>query len=141
MSWSPNETPPIRSATLSFWPAPYLSNCSLTCAASSRVGSRMRVRGIRARARPFSSRVSIGSTNPHQEWGNPDASVHPGAELAQHRIAAIDGNGGAGYEVGSVRSEKHRDARKVRGYSPAGGRGAGKNPVVQPVDLLAGAPG
>ena len=26
MSWSPNETPPISSATLSFWPAPYLSN-------------------------------------------------------------------------------------------------------------------
>jgi len=34
-------------------PAPYLSNCSLTWAASSRVGSRIRVRGMRALARPF----------------------------------------------------------------------------------------
>ena len=29
VSWSPNETPPISSATLSFWPAPYLSKLSL----------------------------------------------------------------------------------------------------------------
>ena len=37
------------------------SKFSLTCAASSRVGSRISVRGMRARARPFSSMVSIGS--------------------------------------------------------------------------------
>ena len=74
----PNETPPISSATLSFWPAPYLSKLSLTWAASSRVGSRMRVRGIRARARPFSSMVSIGRTKaavlPVPVWAMPRTS-------------------------------------------------------------------
>ena len=47
----------MRSATLSLWFRPYLSNCSSTCAASSRVGSRISVRGMRARARPFSRSV------------------------------------------------------------------------------------
>ncbi len=49
------------SATLSFWPTPYFSKFSCTCAASSRVGSRISVRGMRARARPASSIVIIGS--------------------------------------------------------------------------------
>ena len=62
-SWSSNETPPMMSATLSLWFLPYLSKLSSTCAASSRVGSRISVRGMRARARPCSSMVSIGSTN------------------------------------------------------------------------------
>ena len=60
--WSSNETPPMIRATLSLWFLPYFSKLSATCAASSRVGSRMSVRGMRARARPFSSIVSIGST-------------------------------------------------------------------------------
>ena len=38
------------------------AKCSATCAANSRVGSRISERGMRARARPRSSRVSIGST-------------------------------------------------------------------------------
>jgi predicted transcriptional regulator len=79
VSWSPNETPPISSATLSFWPAPYLSKFSFTWAASSRVGSRMRVRGMRARARPFSSMVSIGRTKaavlPVPVWAMPRTSL------------------------------------------------------------------
>ena len=50
------------SATLRRWFLPYFSKFSWTCAASSRVGSRIRVRGMRARARPLSSSVSIGST-------------------------------------------------------------------------------
>ncbi len=54
-SWSAKETPPISSATLSLWLTPYLPKASSTCAASSRVGSRISVRGMRARARPFSS--------------------------------------------------------------------------------------
>jgi hypothetical protein len=37
---------------------PYLSKLSSTCAASSRVGSRMSVRGMRARARPREARSS-----------------------------------------------------------------------------------
>ena len=41
---------------MSFWPAPYLSKFSFTCAASSRVGSRIRVRGMRARAAFFEKR-------------------------------------------------------------------------------------
>ena len=61
VSWSSNETPPMISATLSLLLAPYLAKLSSTCAASSRVGSRISVRGMRARARPCSSMVSIGS--------------------------------------------------------------------------------
>ena len=55
-SWSPNDTPPMSRATLSLWLMPYLSKFSCTCAASSRVGSRISVRGMRARARPLSRR-------------------------------------------------------------------------------------
>jgi hypothetical protein len=54
-SWSSKETPPISSATFSLWLTPYLTKFSSTWAASSRVGSRMSVRGMRARARPCSS--------------------------------------------------------------------------------------
>src|SRR3546814_2537798 len=41
---------------------PYFSKFSATCAASSRVGSRMSERGIRARARPWDNMSIIGST-------------------------------------------------------------------------------
>ena len=68
----------MYSATLSFWPAPYLSKFSLTWAASSRVGSRISVRGIRARARPFSRSVSMGRTKaavlPVPVWAMPRTS-------------------------------------------------------------------
>ena len=51
---------------------------SFTWAASSRVGSRIRVRGIRARARPFSSMVSMGRTKaavlPVPVWAMPKTS-------------------------------------------------------------------
>ena len=77
-SWSAKETPPMSSATLSLWLMPYLSKLSSTCAASSRVGSRMRVRGIRARARPLSRRDSIGRTKaavlPVPVWAMPSTS-------------------------------------------------------------------
>ena len=53
LSWSLKLTPPIRSAMVSLRWAEYFSNCSATCAASSRVGARTRLRGIRARARPL----------------------------------------------------------------------------------------
>ena len=77
-SWSPNDTPPISSATVSLWLTPYLLKLSSTCAASSRVGSRIRVRGMRARARPCSSTVSIGSVKaavlPVPVWAMPSTS-------------------------------------------------------------------
>ena len=60
---SSNDTPPISSATVSLCLVPSSSNACATCAANSRVGSRISERGIRARARPRSSFVSIGSTN------------------------------------------------------------------------------
>jgi hypothetical protein len=44
------------------WFLPYFSKFSCTWAASSRVGSRISVRGMRARARPLSSIVIIGKT-------------------------------------------------------------------------------
>ena len=43
---------------------PYFSKLCATWAASSRVGARISERGMRARARPASSRTSIGSTKP-----------------------------------------------------------------------------
>ena len=77
-SWSPNETPPIRSARFSLWLTPYLAKASSTWAASSRVGSRMRVRGMRARARPRSSVDSIGRVKaavlPVPVWAMPSTS-------------------------------------------------------------------
>ena len=60
--WSPIDTPPISRAIESLWPAPYFSKFSATCAASSRVGSRMRLRGMRARLRPCARMSIIGST-------------------------------------------------------------------------------
>ena len=78
LSWSPNEVPPISSATLSLWLMPYLLKFSSTWAASSRVGSRMSVRGMRALARPFSSSVSIGRVKeavlPVPVWARPSTS-------------------------------------------------------------------
>ena len=75
---SPSETPPISSATLSLWLTPYLTNASSTWAASSRVGSRMSVRGMRALARPRSSSDSIGSVKaavlPVPVWAMPSTS-------------------------------------------------------------------
>ncbi len=85
-SWSPKETPPMRRATLRRCWTPYLLKLSSTCAASSRVGSRMSVRGIRARARPCSSSVSIGSVN---------AAVLPvrSGRCRERRGAPAHGNG------------------------------------------------
>ena len=78
-NWSSKETPPISSATFNRWFLPYLTKFSSTCAASSRVGSRMRVRGMRARARPCSSSVSIGRTKdavlPVPVWAMPRTSL------------------------------------------------------------------
>ena len=42
---------------------PYFSKLSATCAASSRVGSRISVRGMRAFARPRASISIMGSVN------------------------------------------------------------------------------
>ncbi len=61
-NWSPIDTPPISKAIESLWLAPYFSKFSATCAANSRVGSRMRLRGIRARLRPWARMSIIGST-------------------------------------------------------------------------------
>ncbi len=77
-SWSPKDTPPMRRATESLCSAPYFMKFSSTCAASSRVGSRMSVRGMRARARPCSSNVSIGRVKaavlPVPVWAMPSTS-------------------------------------------------------------------
>ncbi len=78
VSWSAKETPPMSRATLSLWLAPYLTKLSSTCAASSRVGSRISVRGMRALARPLSRRESMGRTKaavlPVPVWAMPRMS-------------------------------------------------------------------
>ena len=53
----------MSSAIESLWYLPYFSKFSATCAASSRVGSRISERGIRARLRPSARMSIIGSTN------------------------------------------------------------------------------
>ena len=95
-SWSPIDTPPISSAMESLWLAPYFSKFSATCAASSRVGSRISERGIRARLRPCANMSIIGSTNdavlPVPVW----------AMATRSRIIRTDGIAAAWIGVGSV---------------------------------------
>ncbi len=62
LTWSPICTPPISSAILRSWFLPYFSKFSATCMASSRVGSRISERGMRARRRPLARMSIIGST-------------------------------------------------------------------------------
>ncbi len=62
LTWSPICTPPISSAILRSWLVPYFSKFSATCIASSRVGSRISERGMRARRRPWLRMSIIGST-------------------------------------------------------------------------------
>ena len=68
----------------------------LHLAASSRVGSRIRVRGMRARARPCSSSVSIGSTKdavlPVPVWARPSTSRR--CEHVRDRLLLDRGGGG-----------------------------------------------
>ena len=75
---------------------PYFSKFSATCAASSRVGSRMSVRGMRARARPFSRRVSIGRTKRRRLAG-------AGLGDAEHVAALEHVRDGAGLDRGRYR--------------------------------------
>ncbi len=60
---------------LSLWYLPYLTKFSLTCCASSRVGSRISDRGIRARLRPWLRMSIIGRTKdavlPVPVWATP----------------------------------------------------------------------
>ena len=60
--WSFMLSPPISSAWLSLRYLPYFSKFSATCNANSRVGSRIRLRGIRALARDPVRISSMGST-------------------------------------------------------------------------------
>jgi len=55
-------SPPMISACVSFWYLPYWTKFSATCNASSRVGSRIKLRGMRARARDPARMSIIGST-------------------------------------------------------------------------------
>ena len=68
----------MSSALVSLWYLPYLSKLSATCAASSRVGSKISVRGMRARARPAASLSIIGNVNeavlPVPVWAMPRTS-------------------------------------------------------------------
>ena len=62
--WSDMLSPPMISAWVSFRYLPYCRKFSATCSASSRVGSRIRLRGMRARARLPDRMSSIGRVNP-----------------------------------------------------------------------------
>ena len=62
--WSDMLSPPMISACVSFRYLPYWTKFSATCSASSRVGSRIRLRGMRARAREPDRMSSIGRVKP-----------------------------------------------------------------------------
>ena len=62
LRWSFMLSPPISSACTRFRCAPYFTKFSATCRASSRVGSRIRLRGMRAFARLPVRMSSMGST-------------------------------------------------------------------------------
>ena len=62
--WSDMLSPPMISACVSFRYLPYSTKFSATCKASSRVGSRIRLRGIRALAREPARISSIGNVKP-----------------------------------------------------------------------------
>src|SRR5512140_1244464 len=65
----------------------------------------------------------------------------PAPHLAHDGKSAVDGNRGAGDEVGGAGGEKYRDAGEIGRCAPSRGRRAPQNLVVQAVDLLARAPG
>ena len=52
--------------------------------------------------------------------------------LAQHRVTAVNRDGGAGHEIGRRRGKEHRDAGEVVGYAPAAGRRAPEHRFVSP---------
>ena len=60
--WSDRLSPPISNAWFNLRYLPYLTKFSATCSANSRVGSRIRLRGMRARARLPDKMSSIGNT-------------------------------------------------------------------------------
>ena len=76
--WSDRLSPPISRAWFSFMYLPYSTKFSATCNANSRVGSRIRLRGIRARARE-PDRISIS--------GNTKLAVLPVPVCAQPRTS------------------------------------------------------
>ncbi len=62
--WSDMLSPPMIRAWVSFRYLPYWTKFSATCSASSRVGSRIRLRGMRARAREPDRMSSNGRVKP-----------------------------------------------------------------------------
>ncbi len=78
-SWSSKETPPISSAIESLLNLPYFSKLSATWAASSRVGSRISERGMRALARPRARSSIMGRVKlavlPVPVWAMPMMSL------------------------------------------------------------------
>src|SRR5439155_268540 len=74
-------------------------------------------------------------------WPARPREVAPVRERGWHRsaldrVAAVDGNGGSRDEVGGGAREEDRDARHVVDGTPAAGRRALEDPLVQARDLL-----
>ena len=76
--WSFMLSPPISRACTRLRYLPYFTKFSATCSASSRVGSRIRLRGMRALARPEARMSSIGRVKPAvlpvPVWAQPSTS-------------------------------------------------------------------
>ena len=76
--WSDMLSPPMIRAWVSLRYLPYWTKFSATCSASSRVGSRIRLRGMRARARLPDRMSSMGRVNPAvlpvPVWAQPSRS-------------------------------------------------------------------
>jgi hypothetical protein len=95
---SSKDTPPMSSEMVSLWFLPSVSKASCTWAASSRVGSRMSVRGMRA----FGPALLEHGQHRQHEGGR---LARPGLGQAQHVAAfergrdGADLNGGGGGEA------------------------------------------
>ena len=80
--WSDMLSPPMISACVSFRYLPYWTKFSATCSASSRVGSRIRLRGMRARARDPERMSSIGK---REAGGLAGAGLRHAHHVAPHQ--------------------------------------------------------
>ena len=140
--WSVMLSPPMTSAWVSFRYLPYWTKFSATCNASSRVGSRIRLRGMRARAR---EPVRISSIGRVKLGGLAGAGLRRAQHVAAHqhdrdrllldrrRMAVAHLGDGAQHRLGQAEIGKQRargffadrfgnDDRRVFGRFRRGGR-------------------
>ena len=127
LTWSPICTPPMSKAIESGWYLPYFSKFSATCIASSRVGSRISERGIRARLRPSCKISIIGSTKPAvlpvPVWAMPMRSLPISTDGIAARWIGVGSSYPLSLTARSNSSERPRSAKVIQYPEKRVGRG------------------